>query len=222
MGKIGIITIGQSPRDDIVPEIRAILGREHAIVEAGAIDGYTIKDVKDQEVLPCDDILVSRMRDGTEVKVTKRFVVPLIQNRISEMEDEGIEVILVLCTGKFPEFRSNTLIVTPSKFIRGVVEGSIRKGRLGVIYPAQEQTAKAQDEWGKENLNVYADVASPYGSDEEIERLADRLSGEDLDLILLNCMGFSGRMKRLIFERTKKPVIQANALVARVLKELII
>jgi protein AroM len=222
MGKIGLITIGQSPRDDVVPEMRAILGREHTIVEAGALDGYTLKDILEQEVLPYDNILVSRMRDGTEVKITKRFVVPLIQKRISKMEREGIGVIIVLCTGKFPEFRSNTLVVTPSEFIRGVVEGSIRKGRLGVIYPAEEQTAKAQDEWGGDRLDVYADVASPYGSDEEIERLADRLSGEGLDLILLNCMGFNGRMKRLIWERTGKPVIQANALVARVLKELII
>jgi len=161
------------------------------------------------------------MRDGTEVKVTKRFVVPLVQRRISDMEEDGVKVILVLCTGKFPEFKSRALVVTPSEIVRGVVNGSIRRGRLGVVYPAEEQTTKAQDEWGGDGLHVYADVASPYGSDEDLERLVDRLSEEDLDLILLNCMGFNNKMKRLIRKRTGKPVIQANALVARVLKELV-
>lgn len=220
MENIGIITIGQSPRDDVVPEIKAILGREHKIVEAGALDDYTLKEILEQEVLPGDDVLVSRMLDGTEVKVTKRFVVPLIQKRIIEMEEKGVEAILVLCTGKFPEFRSKALVVTPSEFIKGVVEGSIRRGRLGVVYPAKEQITKAQEEWGGNSLQVYADVASPYGSDDELKRLAERLSGKDLNLIILNCMGFSSRMKRLIRERTKKPVIQANVLAARILKEL--
>ena len=221
MGKIGLITIGQSPRDDVVPEMRAILGREYEIVEAGALDDYTINGVLDQEVLPEDYILITRMRDGTEVKVTKRFVVPLVQRRISDMEEDGVKVILVLCTGKFPEFKSRALVVTPSEIVRGVVNGSIRRGRLGVVYPAEEQTTKAEEEWGGDGLHVYADVASPYGSDEDLERLVDRLSEEDLDLILLNCMGFNNKMKRLIRKRTGKPVIQANALVARVLKELV-
>lgn len=42
-----------------------------------------------------------------------------------------------------------------------------------------------------------------------------------MDLVFLNCMGFGSRHKEIVKERTGKPVIQANALVARVLKELI-
>ncbi|MBS7630122.1 AroM family protein, partial [Candidatus Bathyarchaeota archaeon] len=36
-----------------------------------------------------------------------------------------------------------------------------------------------------------------------------------------NCMGFNYRMKQIIFETTGVPTIQSNALVARVLKELV-
>lgn len=220
MKKIGLITIGQSPRADILPDMMMILGHGYEAVEAGALDGHTLEEVQQLKNGPDDHLLVTRMRDGTEVKITKRFVVPLIQRRIADLEETGVDVILLLCTGRFPEFESEALIVMPSEIVRGAVDASLRKGRLGVVYPAKEQTAKAERDWGREGLEVYADAASPYGPEEKMMRLAERLAERDLDLILLNCMGFGYSMKLLIKEKTGKPVIQANALVARVLKEL--
>ena len=70
-----MLTIGQTPRDDILPEFKEILGDEFEIMEAGALDGLALEDVKAIDVRPDDYILVSRMRDGTEVKITKRFIV---------------------------------------------------------------------------------------------------------------------------------------------------
>ncbi len=218
--KIGLITIGQSPRPDILPEMKRILGDEFEILEKGALDDYTLDDIKKREAKAGDHILVTRMRDGTEVKVTHELVVPLIQQRVSELDEEGVKVILLLCTGRFPEFQSNALIVMPWEIIRGAVNASLRKGRLGMVLPAKEQAAHASRRWGVGDIEVYADSASPYGPKEEVERLAERLVEKDLDLILLNCMGFGHRAKQIIKDKTGKPVIQANALVARVLKEL--
>jgi hypothetical protein len=38
---VGLITVGQAPRSDVVPDMAAILGRDVEIVEAGALDGLT-------------------------------------------------------------------------------------------------------------------------------------------------------------------------------------
>jgi len=219
MKKIGLITIGQSPRSDILPEMTRILGGGYEMVEAGALDGHTLEEIERREIGPDDTLLVSRMRDGTEVRFTEKFVVPLIQRRIAELE-EDVDIILLLCSGRFPEFESEVLVVTPSEIVRGAVDAALRRGRLGVVYPAREQIADAAREWGREGMEVYLDAASPYGSEEELAGLAGRLAERDLDLILLNCMGFTHGMKQLVRERTGRPVIQANALVARVLKEL--
>ena len=37
-----MLTIGQSPRDDILPGVKEILGKGVEIVEAGALDGKTM------------------------------------------------------------------------------------------------------------------------------------------------------------------------------------
>ena len=68
MKKIGMLTIGQSPRTDILPGLMEILGKDIEIVEAGALDGKTMEDVKKIPLRVEDYILVSRMRDGTEIR----------------------------------------------------------------------------------------------------------------------------------------------------------
>lgn len=221
MKKIGVITIGQSPRTDILPDMMMILGHGYEVVEAGALDDYSLEEIQQLEFETKEHLLVTRMRDGTEVKIPEEFVEPLIQQRIIEVEKEGVDVILLLCTGRFPEFKSKSLIVMPSEIVKGTVNAALRQGRLGVVYPAKEQIAARPREKVENGREVYIDAASPYGLEEERERLADRLSEKNLDLILLNCMGFDYKLKKLIKEKTRKPVIQANALVDRVLKEFV-
>ena len=39
MISVGLVTIGQAPRDDVVPDMVEILGRDVHLVQAGALDG---------------------------------------------------------------------------------------------------------------------------------------------------------------------------------------
>lgn len=220
MKKIGMLTIGQSPRDDIIPTLMEILGDGFEIVEAGALDDLTIEDVASIEFRPDDHLLVSRMRDGTEVKITERLILPLMQERVHELEEQGVELIVIMCTGSFPKFDSKVLIVTPQEIITGVLRGALKGGRLGVVYPAEEQVRGAKSRFGREGVEIYADYLSPYEGASELGSLADRLASQDLDLILLNCFGFSYDVKEAVARKTGKPVIQSNTLIARVLKEL--
>ena len=186
-----MLTIGQTPRVDLLPTLVEILGDEHEIIEAGALDGLSLDDVKGIEILPDDYILVSRMRDGTEVKITKRFVIPRVQEKITELEEKGVRLTVVMCTGAFPQYESKGLVVTPQEILKGVLNASLKKGRLGVVYPTEEQMPGAQSNFGSPDVETYADVTSPYEGSEELEALAERLSAQNLDLILLNCFGFS-------------------------------
>ena len=228
MKKIGVVTVGQSPRVDVIPEMRKVLGEDVEILEAGALDDHTLEEVNRLERKPGEGGLVTRMRDGTEVRVAHRHVVPLVQKRIEELEKKGVELTLVLCTGGFPAFKSKNLVVYPSDILRGVVTGAIKRGRLAVVQPSKPQPRGAEAGaghgerrvWGEE-VEVIRDGASPYGLEEEVVEMAERLAKANVDLVFLNCMGFSSRHKEIVKKKTGKPVIQSNSLVARVLKELI-
>ena len=209
--KIGVVTIGQSPRPDVIGEMERILGEGYEMSEKGALDDYTLKDVKKFKIDPEHGLLVTRMRDGTEIKITHDIVNPMIQERITELEAEGADIILLVCTGRFPEFKSSLLVVQPSNIVRGVTRAAIRKGRMASILPSMQQVGGSPREREEDGLVTYLDSASPYGPIEEVEKLGDRLAKQNVDLIVLNCMGFDYNHKRIIREKTGKPVLQSKA-----------
>ena len=219
--KIGVVTIGQSPRPDVIGEMERILGKGYELLEKGALDDFTLEDVQKIKIEEGQGVLVTRMRDGTEIKITHDIVNPVIQKRITELEAEGVEIILLVCTGRFPEFKSNMLVVQPSNIIRGVTRAAMRKGRMASILPSMQQVGGSPREREEDGLVTYLDSASPYGPIEEVEKLGDRLAKQNVDLIVLNCMGFDYNHKRIIREKTGKPVLQSSAMVARALKELL-
>ncbi|MBL7080194.1 AroM family protein [Candidatus Bathyarchaeota archaeon] len=220
MTKIGMLTIGQSPRDDIIPPLKEILGADHEILEAGALDDVTSEEIEEIEFRPDDYLLISRLRDGAEVKIHKRFILPHLQKRILELEEKGATLTVIMCTGKFPPFQSRGLVVTPQEILKGVLEATLKNGKLAVVYPSEEQTHKAEGDFGRDGVTIYADHLSPYEGKDDLEQLAERLKEQDPTLILLNCFGYSSKVKTIVAERTGKPVIHSNVVVARVLKEL--
>lgn len=219
--KVGIVTIGQSPRPDVVGEIKRVLGSGYEIIEAGALDSFTLEEVKKMKPKPGQGLLVTRMRDGTEVKITHDSVLPYMREAVTKLNEKQVKIILLLCTGRFPEFESDVLVVTPSKIVTGVTNAAIRKGRLGMILPSIQQVGGAPRTEEKDGLVTYYDSASPYGPIEEVEALGDRLAKQKVDLTLLNCMGFDHNHKKIIMDKTGKPVIQSSSIVARVMKELL-
>ncbi len=219
MKKIGMLTIGQTPRNDLIPGLMDILGPGYEVVEAGALDDQSMEDVNGIDLNPDHYILVSRMRDGTEIKITKKYVIPKMQGQLDRLEDQGVRLTVIMCTGKFPQFRSRGLVVTPSEVLKGVIEGSLKEGKLAVVYPTEEQIPYAAKDFGREGVEVYADAESPY-EDDDVKGLLDRLVKEAPDLVFLNCFGFPYSIKKQVQDATGKPTIHSSALIARVIKEL--
>lgn len=207
--------------------MQEVFGEDVTILERGALDEYTAQQVMNLERKQGEGLLVTRLRDGTEVKVSHSYVVPRVQKCIEELEREGVELTLILCTGRFPTFKSKKLVVYPSDILHGAVSGAMKRGRLAIIMPGTEQLRGIETRGGSashsygEEVEVVYDAASPYGPESQVEAMAERIAKKNVDLVFLNCMGFNSRHKRIVKEKTGKPVIQSNALIARVMKELI-
>jgi len=63
MKTIAAITIGQSPRDDVIAELVSLVPGVRW-VQAGALDGLDIEQIRALEPDPGDRPLVTRLRDG--------------------------------------------------------------------------------------------------------------------------------------------------------------
>ena len=239
--KIGAITIGQSPRDDIMAVMTPHLPDGLKVLQRGALDdldAVTIAGLRpDLSAAPGApgepgneleyDILVSRMRDGSEAMMTHDRVVPLMQQKIIELESEGAEIIVLLCGGDFPELRSNRIIVHPGKLLRGAVESVAHGAKLGLVMPSDTQVAAARHDavgrWGARE--VFVTHGSPYlpvaDWDNEWQRVSGEMTQHQVDLVFLNCMGMNEQMKSTVQQGTGKPVLLLSSMLARVIAELV-
>ena len=222
MNKIGILTIGQSPRVDVIPDVVNVLGNEIEIIEHGILDKFTEEEaISNLYPEENDTVLVSRLRTGREIKMAEDKVYTLVQEYISLMESENIQNVLLLCTGKFPDFKFNGILIKPFDIVHSVVKSLANDRKIGLIVPNEDQICSSTKFWSETGVGVLAKSASPY--DEDVEKLievSERFRDEDVSFIVLDCMGYSVKMKKIVQERSGKPVILSRTIVARVIKEL--
>jgi len=216
--EIGMITIGQSPRSDVVEEIKEILGQVQ-IVERGCLDELTNEQIESLKPEEREPFLVTVLRDGSSVQVSKKKTVQLLQQRIKELENKDVISIVLLCTGDFSNLESKKLLIAPGKLIRRLVEAMLTtEEKLGVIVPCCEQIGQTQKKWS--HLNPVVEAASPYDNSARIQEAAKKLQAQNVDLTVLDCIGYTIHMKQTVKEITGKPVILARTLLAGVLREL--
>jgi len=216
--KIGMVTIGQSPRRDVIPEIKDILGSVE-IVERGCLDGLTEEQIERLKPREEESFLVTLLRNVNQVQISKEKAINLLQQRITELENEDVNLIVVLCTGDFPNFKSKKLIIKPGKLVYELVQGILTEDKkLGIIIPSSGQIEQTKKKWS--NVHHVIAVASPYEKIEKIEEAAKTLREKNVDLTILDCMGYTKQMKQKVKEITGKPVILPRTIIARVSREL--
>ena len=218
---VGLVTIGQSPRVDVVPDMEAILGPGVAVRERGALDGLDRAEIAALAPGPADDILVTRLADGTPAFVAKRHVVARVQAAIGELERTGVSMTALLCTGAFPALEASRLLVLPHQVLLGVLRALRWPGRLGIVTPSVEHVPQTEARWRADGFDPVVVPLSPYEEEsrEKLEMTAHALRSAGAGLVALDCMGFRRETRNELQRLIGAPVLLANLLVARVVAE---
>ena len=219
--RLGLVTIGQAPRDDIVPQMAAYLPPGVEIVQAGALDGLTRDQLALMAPGPGDYVLISRLADGQSVTVARRHVLPRLQAAVTGLQQAGCQVTAVLCTGTFPDLETTGLLIEPERLFHAACAGAVGHGRLGALIPLESQVQQAQARWAALGVDALVLAASPYGPVEAVVTAAHRLREAGAGLVAMDCFGFTEQMRRQVRQAAGCPVVLANSYLARVLAELL-
>lgn len=219
--KVGVVTIGQTPRIDLIPEIEKFIPRDIEIVERGALDGLTIEEVSQLKPKNDADAVVTRMRDGTSVTIGKSHVLSRLQERITELNEEEVKAIAMVCGAQWPRFESRTPLIMPYELLLGFLSAVVIEGNLGVMVPVERQLKPFGVEPFQElGFTAVPVAASPYGNEGKILDAAKKLKGK-VDLTVLYCFGYDLVAKERVRTTTERPVILIRSLLARALSELV-
>ncbi|MFP3392372.1 AroM family protein [Brevibacillus sp. SIMBA_040] len=103
MKQVGMITIGQAPRNDVAPIIETHLAGRAELIQCGVLDGMTLEGIRQNLTPgPGEYVLTSRLPDGEQVVMSRESIQPILQEKIKELESCEIPNILLFCTGVFP------------------------------------------------------------------------------------------------------------------------
>ncbi len=214
---IGVITIGQSPRPDLVLPMRKIWGEGLAVRERGALDSLSRRDIAALEPGDDDETLVTRLRDGAEVVIGHRETAALVAEAVSDLSSDGCDPVLVLCTGSFTLPSPGVRILFPRRILHGLVRGLHCRGSLGVMVPHPSQEETVGRLWKEEGLEVITAAVSPYGLARDRGDLlgaAEELRATGADMIVMDCMGYSASMREAVRRTAGVPVLLASSAVA--------
>ncbi len=223
MTRVGLITVGQAPRSDVVPDMAAILGADIDIVEAGALDGLTREQIAKLAPEGDDEILVTRLADASSVFVGKSRVIPLVEARIAALEDKGASLNVLLCTGAFPKLRARKPMLEPQQLLLGLLRAMTFPGKLGVLTPSERHVPQTDERWRRSGFDPVVAPLSPYEEDDAnaVRRAAETLKAGGAGLVVMDCIGFRRKTRDEVAHLTGAPTLVANLLVARVAAELL-
>lgn len=224
MKKLGLITIGQAPRTDIMEELTPIFQDSFEVLQRGALDGVTETELESLKPAPGETVLASCLADGTAVVMAEERILDRLQDCIDALEAEGVSFILFLCTGDFRNRLTSTVpCIYPNRILAGLIPALCRNKRLAVLVPEEDQKEEAQRQWKDSGITAEVIAISPYeGSADRFKAAASEIEKTDAECVLMDCMGYSKAMRLQVTGNCSKPVVLPRTAVAAILKELFI
>jgi protein AroM len=219
---LGTLTIGQAPRPDIVPILDRYVPRSVRRIHCGVLDGLSRAEIDEAYgATPGEPILITRLSDGSPVRLSGPKVERGAQMKLGLLEERGCDVILLLCTGTFHALQCrSSWLVEPDRIIPPLVAALLQDRLLGIIVPVAEQMQSESGKWSRLARQPIFASASPYADDlDAVTRAGAQLAERGAEALLLDCIGFTERHRSAVAQ-TGLPVILSNAVVAKAVGEL--
>jgi protein AroM len=219
-----MITVGQAPRDDLVPHMQAVFSRKISIWQAGVLDGLSREAMVELAPEPGEVGIVARLLDGTNTLLSHKKILPRVQSLVDRAVDGNAGLVVILCGADWSALRSPTLIVNPGKVFPAIVSALASGWRLGVIKPSAGQIEQARKQFADRGIATVVTAASPYTGArrlQDVRAAAEQLRDTGVDLVWMTCVGMDEDMRSIVRDVTGKPVILARTILARVIDEFL-
>jgi protein AroM len=221
---IGMATIGQTPRIDVVPAMERLLGPGVRTIQAGGLDGLSSGDIAALAPRSGEQPIVTRLQDGSSTRLSHALILPRMQRCVDQLTAEGAAFVVMLCGADWSAVRSDRLIVNPGKLFPNIITALAAGRRLGIIKPDGGQVEGETRRYASLGIEAHVTSASPYLGDARVEaaREAARfLRAREVELVWMTCVGMDERMRAAVQELIQPPVILAQALLGRVVAEVV-
>lgn len=220
------MTIGQAPRDDVVPDMEAVLGPSVQFVQYGALDGMDVQAIRALRPQDGDVVLATRLRDGREVRLAHDRVTPLLRRAMNRACEESAELAVILCTGTFDkgEIGGDIPIMNADVVLTHTVAALAADRNLLIVCPDRNQVQDMEARWGTIAPRAHVVAASPYGPRDAFKEIIKGVAGaSELQpqhwLAVLDCVGYDLEHQRALSQITPLSSVIPRLAIAHLLSQ---
>ncbi|WP_430246055.1 AroM family protein [Neorhizobium sp. DAR64861/K0K2] len=180
------LSVGQSPRTDIIDDMLTNLDLPIEALEVGALDGLSDAAINELRVRPGETSIVTRLADGSDIIVSKPRIAERMAKIAAAFQPNEFDLVVILSTGLFRDFESTCPMVNAQRAMESTVISLAAHGSaVGLIQPLQQQI----DELDIPALAPYRVTAS-YAADGDKRLLASALVDlAETEIIMLDLDG---------------------------------
>ena len=215
--KIELLTIGQSPREDIISEMKPLLHPGIIILERGLLDGLSPEGIERLKPEAGETPLVTRLKGGRQVELSEKKISSMLPEAIEFMQKEmRIRAAGILCTHDFPKREFSLPLVFPFDYLKFLTSHILKVKSLGVVVPLESQAEMTKEKW-KSSL---VEDKSPYAGGKSWEEIAKRFIAKRVDAVILDCIGYKIEDKKEIQGFLSVPVLLPRIILSYAINQL--
>lgn len=212
---ITLITIGQTPREDLLKAFH--LGGVKDFQLVGALDDVSQEEIKTLEKLPGEEKLYVVLKNGM-ANIHHNIIEQYVKNLIKQYENSS-EVIAVLCMSEFACTSERTPIIYPFNVMTEAAAGIKEDDTTVILVPIEEQLGSAQVKWGNVKGKKHFAAIHPKSATvlDEIER---EIEDHHPTNIIMDCYGFDYELVEKIENKHHCTCHNVQHLVAKKVKHV--
>lgn len=210
LSRILFVTVGQSPRTDLLADLTSGLGMPAAVSEIGLLDGMNADDIEGLLASPSQKSLIARLADGSWVVLDHKKIAQLAWARLEAVPKGEYDLVVLMSTGIFREFESSCPTVNLQRAVEAALISLAAEGdTVGIIFPLERQIHELE----APALQLFDTMARhvDHGDHDAMRKTAESL--KHCAYIILNSAGYSEAERQLVAEVTGKPVILPRRIV---------
>lgn len=213
---ITLITIGQTPREDLLKAFK--FGGVSNFQLVGALDDVSQNEIDMLEKQPGEEKLFVVLKNSM-ANIKHEMIEQKVENLIKEYEDSS-DAIAVLCMSEFKCISKRTKVIYPIKEMKEKV-GDIKICDATIIFvPIKEQVESAKMKWASVEGDKHVVVVHPK-SETALEEMFRGIDLHHPKHVILDCYGYDYELVAQIENQRQCTCYNAQHLVVQKVKDVI-
>ena len=214
--RVAFVTLGQSPRPDLVPDILSRMDVPVEPTEIGLLDDLDTRELAKARPGPDEPAFLSRLRDGRQVELSVGWTRERCRRVYDRIGSTRPDLVVMMSASCGTGFRHCSATLESDRVVVQAIEAFSRADLgLGVIVPLPGLLNDLQPiggPWKKARVQ-----AARHGDRNALRRAARELA--ECDIVVLHSLGYSDADREAVAGVIEAPVILNRHLVANAIRD---